>query len=82
MINIHAQKSLSIANPSAALALVETHLNDKLLECLIQCAKGFSLRFESLEIVDALVIGGYAEMGVAGVVTTAKGQQYLRTREG
>ena len=50
------------------------------LEYLSRCAKGISLRFERLEIVDALIAGGYAEKGVAGVVTvTAKGQQYLRT---
>jgi hypothetical protein len=40
-----------------------------------------SLRFEASEIVDALVSAGYAEKGVAGVITvTDKGQQYLRTR--
>jgi hypothetical protein len=33
-----------------------------------------------LEIVEELVAGGYAEKGVAGVVTvTAKGQEYLQT---
>jgi hypothetical protein len=50
------------------------------LEALSRCAKGISLRFEAPEIVDALIAGGYAQKGVAGVVTvTAKGQQYLRT---
>ncbi len=50
------------------------------LERLSRCAKGISLRFEAPEIVDALVAGGYAEKGVAGVVTvTAKGHEYLRT---
>ena len=35
---------------------------------------------ERWEIVDALIVGGYAEKGVAGTITvTAKGQQYLRT---
>jgi hypothetical protein len=42
--------------------------------------EGISVRFERWEIVDALMVGGYAEKGVAGTVTvTAKGQQYLRT---
>jgi uncharacterized protein YdaT len=50
------------------------------LETLSRCAKGISLRFEAWAIVNALVTGGYAEKGVAGVVTiTAKGEEYLRT---
>ena len=73
-------KSLSIANPSETLALHKTRLTGEQLECLSRCAKGISLRFEGSEIVDALVAGGYAETGVAGVVTvTAKGQHYLWT---
>ena len=73
-------KSLSIGNPSEKRALLKTHLTGEQLECLSRCAKGISLRFERLEIVDALVAGGYAEKSVAGVVTvTANGQQYLRT---
>jgi len=80
MTHNRALKSLSVANPSETLALVTTLLTDEQLEHLSRCAKGISLRFESSEIVDALVAGGYAEKGVAGVVTvTAKGQQYLRT---
>jgi hypothetical protein len=75
-----ALKPLSIANPSETFALVRTRLTGEQLECLSRCANGISIRFESSEIVDALVAGGYAEQGVAGVVTvTAKGQQYLRT---
>lgn len=76
MTNSHAPKSLSIADPSETLALLETHLNGEQLECLSRCARGISVRFQRLEILDALVAGGYAERGVAGVVTvTAKGQQ-------
>jgi len=83
MIHFHPPKSLSIANPSEALALHVTRLTGEQLECLSRCAKGISLRFERLEIVDALVFGGYADKGVAGVVTvTARGQQYLRTQAG
>ena len=76
----HALKPFSIPNPSEKLALLTSHLTGEQLECLSRCANGISIRFESSEIVDALVAGGYAEQGVAGVVTvTAKGQQYLRT---
>ena len=57
-----------------------TRLTGEQLECLSRCAKGISLRFERSEIVEELVAGGYAEKGVAGVVTvTAKGQEYLQT---
>jgi hypothetical protein len=80
MINSRLRKSVSIANPSGELALFTTRLTGEQLGSLSRCAKGISLRFERSEIVDALVAGGYAEEGVAGVVTvTAKGQQYLRT---
>jgi hypothetical protein len=74
-----ALKSSSITNPSQPVATVTTRLTGEQLECLSRCAKGISLRFEASEIVDALVAGGYAEEGVARVVTvTARGQQYLR----
>jgi hypothetical protein len=80
MIHNHLQKSLSVAKPSEALAQHATRLTGEQLECLSRCAKGISLRFERLEIVDALVVGGYAAKGVAGVVTvTDEGQRYLRT---
>ena len=55
-------------------------LTDEQFACLSRCAKGISLRFEASEIVDALVLDGYVEKGVAGVVTvTVKGRQFLRT---
>ena len=80
MTHIRALRSLTIANPAEALALHTTRLTTEQLESLRRCAKGISLRFERLEIVNARLIGGYAEEGVAGVVTvTVKGQQYLRT---
>ena len=57
-----------------------TRLTREQLETLSRCAKGISLRFEAWVIVNALVTGGYAKKGVAGVVTiTAKGEEYLRT---
>ena len=80
MIDNHPPKSLSIPDPSEALALHATQLTGEQLECLNRCANGISLRFERLEIVDALVFGGYADKGVAGIVNvTARGQQYLQT---
>jgi hypothetical protein len=81
MTRNRAMKSLSVVKLSETLASLTPHLTGEQLERLSRCAKGISLRFERLEIVDALVAGGYAEKGVAGVVTvTAKGQQYLRMR--
>ena len=80
MTHSRAMKSLSIANPSETHALLATHLTGEQLESLSRCAKGISLRFEGSDIVDTIVACGYAEKGVAGVVTvTVKGQQYLRT---
>ena len=73
-------KSLSIASASETLALHTTRLTAKQLDCLSRCARGISIRFEGSEIVDALIVGGYAENGVAGVVTvTTKGQEYLKS---
>ena len=75
-----ASKSLSIANPSSKVALLASRLTQEQLECLRRCAKGISVRFEREDIVGALVTGGYAEKGVAGVVTiTVKGLEYLQT---
>jgi predicted metal-binding protein len=49
------------------------------LECLRRCSQGISIRFESRQITNALIEGGYAERNVAGVITvTAKGLEYLR----
>jgi hypothetical protein len=80
MTHSHALRLVPIANQAEALALHTTRLTSEQLEFLSRCAKGISLRFERLEIVNALLIGGYAEQGVAGVVTvTVKGHQYLRT---
>jgi predicted metal-binding protein len=68
--------------PSETRALHTTRLTAEQLECLSRCAKGISVRFEASELVDALVVGGYVEKGVAGVVTvTAEGREYLRTHE-
>jgi len=80
MTHTSTMTSPSVAKPSETLPLVAAQLTDQQLERLSRCAKGISLRFESSEIVDALVAGGYAEKGVGGLVTvTDKGQQYLRT---
>jgi hypothetical protein len=70
-----------MTNPSEKPALITSRLTREQLEALSRCAQGISLRFESSEIVDPLVAGGYAEKGVAGVITvTAKGREYVRTR--
>jgi len=69
---------LSITDRTEKPPSAKTHLTEEQVEYLRRCARGISLRFDRLEIVDALVDGGYAEIGVAGVVrVTAKGQEYL-----
>lgn len=83
MTHDRALKLLSVATPSEKIASFTSRLTRKQLECLSRCARGISVRFERSEIVDALVNGGYAEKGVASVVTvTAKGLEYLRTHVG
>ena len=73
-------KSVPIAYESQSVAPFKTRLTSEQLEALRRCAKGISLRFEARAIVNALVDGGYAEIGVAGVVNvTTKGEEYLRT---
>lgn len=48
-------------------------------DCLTRCSNGLTLRFERSELVDPLIDNGYAERGLAGVVTvTARGQEYLK----
>ena len=55
-----------------------TPLTREQLDRLRRCANGNTLRFESSDIVEALVAGGYATEGVGRVVTvTPKGHQYL-----
>lgn len=72
--------SIALANPSHSLASFTTRqLTDDQLACLRRCAEGNTLRFEALELVDALVAAGYAQRSMMGVVTvTAEGQQHLR----
>ena len=77
-----ALKSSPVADHSQSLVSFTTRLTGEQLDALRRCAKGISLRFEAWVIVSALVAGGYAENGVAGVVAvTAKGEEYLRTHE-
>jgi len=79
MTRCRALKPMPIDNHSQSLASFTTRLTSEQLAALSRCARGISLRFESWEIVDALVAGGFVEKGVAGVVTmTANGQEYLR----
>ena len=75
----NALQSSPDADPIQPRESFNIQLTDEQFECLSRCANGISLRFEASEFVDALVAGGYAEIGVAGVVTmSAKGHQYLR----
>ena len=79
MTQSRAPKSSATVHQSQSSVSFTTRLTTEPLEALRRCAKGISLRFEAEAIVDALVAGGYAEKGVAGVVTvTAKGEAYLR----
>ena len=80
MTQSRALKSLPIAPQSQSHASFTTRLTGEQLDALRRCAKGISLRFEAWAIVNALIAGGYAQLGIAGVVTvTAKGEEYLRT---
>ena len=82
MTQPRALKSVPITHKSQSLASFTTRLTAEQLEALRRCAKGISLRFEALAIVNALVDGGYAEKGIADVVTvTAKGKAYVRMHE-
>lgn len=79
MTQSRALKSMAIVHQSQSPASFTTRLNAEQLEALRRCARGISLRFEERAIVDALTAGGYANKGVAGVVTvTALGDEYLR----
>ena len=80
MTQSSALKSSPATYQSQSPTSITTRLTSEQLEALTRCAKGISLRFDARVIVNALVAGGYAENGVAGVVTmTAKGEEYLRT---
>ena len=72
------------ASPPAAespegVAPFKMRLTREQHECLSRCARGISVRFERSELIEALVEAGYAEKGVAGVVTvTERGREYLQ----
>ena len=52
----------------------------KQLHALRACARGLSLRFEEWEIVNALLLAGFVEKNVVGVIRiTKEGQDYLST---
>jgi len=64
---------------SEGVAHFKMRLTREQHECLSRCARGISVRFERSDIIDALVEAGYAEKGVAGVVTvTPRGKEYLQ----
>jgi hypothetical protein len=67
-----------IARLSSTPAQFKVRLTRDQLDRLRRCANGNTLRFESADIVDALVAAGYAKEGVGRVVTvTADGHRYL-----
>jgi hypothetical protein len=67
------------AESSEGVAPFKTRLTREQHECLSRCARGISVRFERSDLIDALVEAGYAEKGVAGVVTvTTRGREYLQ----
>lgn len=60
-------------------AATERLLTREQFGALTRCAQGISLRFESEAIVGSLLACGYAELGVAGVITlTAEGDQHVQ----
>jgi hypothetical protein len=68
-------------SPTDAITLPAAALSDEQLEALATCARGISLRFEKWEIVNALLLTGFVERNLAGVVlVTAEGRDYLQTR--
>ena len=72
-------RSLAVVAKTESQKEPVVRLNEEQLRCLRLCASGISLRFESQEIVDALVAGGFVKEGVARVVTvTSKGLRYLQ----
>lgn len=67
-----------LSSPVETSPQVTPRLTEEQLDRLRRCANGNTLRFESSEIVDALVASGYAKEGVGRVVTvTPTGHQYL-----
>jgi hypothetical protein len=76
----HSLRTVSLVSASQAVAPFKPRLNREQLECLKRGARGITLRFERSELVDVLVAGGYAERGLAGVITlTPAGHEYLKT---
>jgi len=64
----------------APVASFTTRLTTEQFDALSRCANSISLRFDDPRIVDALIAGGYAQRGVAGVITvTPRGYEYLRS---
>ena len=72
-----------IGGPAGPTPRVTTRLTLEQLDRLRRCANGNTLRFESSDIVEALVSGGYATEGAGRVVTvTPKGHRYLLSHPG
>ena len=55
-------------------------LREEQLDALRACARGLSLRFEKWEIVNALLLAGFVEKNIVGVIRVTKdGRDYLST---
>jgi hypothetical protein len=55
-------------------------LREEQVDALRACARGLSLRFEKWEIVNALLLAGFVEKNIVGVIrVTKEGQDYLST---
>jgi hypothetical protein len=72
-------RPVSPVKASDNVAPFKRRLTPEQLECLKRGARGVTLRFERSELIDALIEAGYAERGLAGVVTiTSAGHEYLK----
>ena len=76
----HASQWTYAANNVAVSPIPALRLRQEQLDSLRACARGISLRFEKLEIVNALLLAGLVEKNIVGVIRiTREGQEYLST---
>jgi hypothetical protein len=68
------------ANNVAVSPIAALRLRQEQLDSLRACARGISLRFEKWEIVNALLLAGFVEKNIVGVIRiTREGREYLTT---
>jgi hypothetical protein len=64
----------------AVRPLPALRLREEQLDALRACARGLSLRFDKWEIVNALLLAGFVEKNIVGVIrVTKEGREYLST---